>query len=248
MSDNINNKVVFITGGSSGLGEATARRLALSGAKIVLAARREERLKKISKDIREAGGECIWVKLDVTDPQNFRDAIDQALEHFQKLDVIVNNAGCMAIAPLSQTRIKEWDRMIDVNIRGVLHGIAAALPVFQKQGSGHFINLSSVAGIKVFSPGGAVYSGTKYAVRAISEGLRQELANENVRVTCIEPGAIESELKYGSEDKESQDFVLDFYKNAIPADSVARAISFAIEQPPDVGINEVALRPTKQVL
>ncbi|MDH2173606.1 SDR family NAD(P)-dependent oxidoreductase [Acinetobacter johnsonii] len=155
------------------------------------------------------------------------------------------NAGLMSIAPLSELKVDEWDRMIDINIKGVLYGIAATLPVFQKQNFGHFINLASVAGIKVFSPGGTVYSGTKFAVRAISEGLRHEVGG-TIRTTTIEPGAVESELKFGSSHKESSEFVTDFYKQAIPADSVARAIAYAIEQPADVDINEIVLRPTSQ--
>ena len=151
----------------------------------------------------------------------------------------------MSIAPLSELKVDEWDRMIDINIKGVLYGIAATLPVFQKQNFGHFINLASVAGLKVFSPGGTVYSGTKFAVRAISEGLRHEVGG-TIRTTTIEPGAIESELKFGSSHKESSEFVTDFYKQAIPADSVARAIAYAIEQPADVDINEIVLRPTSQ--
>ncbi|MFT8980227.1 SDR family oxidoreductase, partial [Gluconobacter oxydans] len=159
--------------------------------------------------------------------------------------VLVNNAGLMAIAPIQKLMVDEWDRMIDINIKGVLYGIAAALPVFEKQKSGHVINLSSVAGLKVFAPGGTVYSGTKFAVRAISEGLRQEAGN-TFRVTSIEPGAVQSELKSGSGDTDSRKTVEEFYKMAIPADSVARAIAFAISQPDDVDINEIVLRPTRQ--
>ena len=146
---------------------------------------------------------------------------------------------------MSETKVDEWDRMIDINVKGVLYGIAAALPVFRKQENGHFINLSSVAGVKVFSPGGTVYSGTKYAVRAISEGLRHEVGGK-IRTTTIEPGAIDSELKHGSSHKESSDFVREFYKSAIPSDSIARTIAFAIEQPADVDVNEIVIRPTVQ--
>lgn len=151
----------------------------------------------------------------------------------------------MAIAPLTETKVEEWDRMIDINIKGVLYGIAAALPIFEKQGSGHFINLSSVAGVKVFSPGGTVYSGTKFAVRAISEGLRHEVGGK-IRTTSIQPGAIDSELKEGSSHEESSKNVKDFYQQAIPSDSIARAIAYAIEQPDDVDINEIIIRPTVQ--
>ena len=183
--------------------------------------------------------------MDVTSLESAKDLVDLAVQTYGKLDVIINNAGLMSIAPLQELKVDEWNRMIDINIKGVLNGIAAALPVFEGQQSGHFINISSVAGLKVFSPGGTVYSGTKFAVRAISEGLRHEVGG-NIRTTSIEPGAVDSELKYGSSHQASSDFVVDFYKQAIPADSVARAIAYAIEQPRDVDINEIVLRPTVQ--
>ncbi|WP_016988791.1 SDR family oxidoreductase [Flavobacterium sp. ACAM 123] len=246
LADNISGKVVLITGASSGLGETTARYLASKGANVVLGARREERLKEIANDINTQGkGKAIYAKMDVTIKKDVQELVDKAVQEFGKLDVMINNAGLMSIAPLSELKVDEWDTMIDVNIKGVLYGIAAALPIFQKQESGHFINLSSVAGVKVFSPGGTVYSGTKFAVRAISEGLRHEVGG-NIRTTTIEPGAIDSELKQGSSHKESSDFVNEFYKNAIPSDSIARTIAFAIEQPSDVDINEIVLRPTVQ--
>lgn len=245
MTTNIEGKVVVITGASSGLGEATARHLAKRGAAVVLAARRADRLVAIAGDIRAAGGNVEVVQTDVTRPDDLRALIDTAVRVFGKIDVLINNAGLMSIAPLSETKVDEWDRMIDINIKGVLYGIAAALPVFQKQGSGHFINIASVAGIKVFSPGGTVYSGTKFAVRAISEGLRHEVGGA-IRTTTIEPGAVDSELKLGSSHEESATFVNDFYKIAIPSDAVARAIAYAIEQPADVDINEIVLRPTVQ--
>ena len=243
--NNIENKVIVITGASSGLGEATARLLAKKGAKVVLGARRTEKLEAIVYDIRAEGGQAEFIGMDITKPQEVQALIEKALSAFGQIDVLVNNAGLMSIAPLSELKVDEWDRMIDINIKGVLYGIAATLPVFQKQNFGHFINLASVAGIKVFSPGGTVYSGTKFAVRAISEGLRHEVGG-TIRTTTIEPGAIESELKFGSSHKESSEFVTDFYKQAIPADSVARAIAYAIEQPADVDINEIVLRPTSQ--
>lgn len=243
--NNIENKVIVITGASSGLGEATARLLAKKGAKVVIGARRTEKLEAIVQDIRAEGGQAEFIGTDITKPNEVQALIEKALSAFGQIDVLVNNAGLMSIAPLSELKVDEWDRMIDINIKGVLYGIAATLPVFQKQNFGHFINLASVAGLKVFSPGGTVYSGTKFAVRAISEGLRHEVGG-TIRTTTIEPGAIESELKFGSSHKESSEFVTDFYKQAIPADSVARAIAYAIEQPADVDINEIVLRPTSQ--
>jgi NADP-dependent 3-hydroxy acid dehydrogenase YdfG len=245
MSKNIEGKVVVITGASSGLGEATARHLAALGASVVLGARRTDKLDAIVKDITLAGGEAKAFATDVTKEADVDALIASAISSFGKIDVLVNNAGLMAIAPLSVAKTEEWNRMIDINIKGLLYGVAAALPVFQKQGSGHFINIASVAGIKVFSPGGTVYSGTKFAVRAISEGLRHEVGGA-IRTTTIEPGAIDSELKFGTSDKASSDFVVEFYKQAIPADSVARAVAFAIEQPAEVDINEIVLRPTVQ--
>ena len=243
MSNNIEGKIIVITGASSGLGEATARHLAKLGASVVLGARRAERLKAIAADIRAAGGKAEVVVTDVTRQDEVQALIDSAVRVFGRLDVLVNNAGLMAIAPLSETMVEEWDRMIDINIKGVLYGIAAALPIFQKQESGHFINIASVAGLKVFSPGGTVYSGTKFAVRAISEGLRHEVGGK-IRTTTIDPGAVDTELKLGSSHEQSIAFLNDFYKMAIPADSVARAIAYAIEQPADVDVNEIVLRPT----
>lgn len=244
MNPNIAHKVIVITGASSGLGEATARHLAALGARVVLGARRSERLQAICADIIRAGGQAVHATTDVTRQTDVEALIRTAIDTYGHLDVIVNNAGLMAIAPMTQCRTDEWDRMIDINIKGLLYGVAAALPHFEKQGHGHIINLSSVAGLKVSSPG-AVYSGTKFAVRAISEGLRYELAGK-VRVTSIEPGAVDSELKFGSGDEASRNKMIEFYKQAIPADSVARAIAYAIEQPAEVGINEVVLRPLTQ--
>ena len=245
MSHNIENKVVVITGASSGLGEATARHLAARGAAVVLGARRTERLEQIAAEIRETGGKAQAVAVDVTDRAQVQALMDAAVQAFGRVDVLVNNAGLMSIAPMDELKVEEWDRMIDINVKGVLYGIAAALPLFRKQNSGHFINIASVAGIKVFSPGGTVYSGTKFAVRAISEGLRHEVG-ASIRTTTIEPGAVDSELKHGSSHEQSAQFVKSFYQIAIPADSVARAIAYAIEQPADVDINEIVLRPTQQ--
>ena len=175
MSNNISGKVVVITGASSGLGEVTARHLAALGARVVLAARRKDKLDALVAELTNAGGQAIAYQTDVTSQEEVKTLIQGAVDTYGRIDVLINNAGLMAIAPLSDTRTDEWDRMIDINIKGLLYGVAAALPVFQKQNSGHFINIASVAGLKVFSPGGTVYSGTKFAVRAISEGLRHEV-------------------------------------------------------------------------
>lgn len=245
MENNIENKVIVITGASSGLGEATTKYLAEKGAIVVLGARRKDQLEAIVNEITSKGGRAVYLVTDVTSKAQVQALVDIAVSTFGRIDVIINNAGIMPIAPMAEVRTDEWDNMIDINIKGVLYGIAAALPIFQKQQTGQFINLGSVAGIKVFSPGGTVYSGTKYAVRAISDGLRHEVGR-NIRVTTIEPGAVDSELKHSTSHPESSANVNEFYKMAIPADSVARAIAFAIEQPADVDINEIVIRPTVQ--
>lgn len=245
MSKNIEGKVVVITGASSGLGEVAAEYLAYLGAKVVLGARRTARLDEIVSKIRNAGGEAEYLKTDVTVAAEVDALVKKATDSYGRIDVMINNAGLMAIAPIAELKVDEWDRMIDINIKGVLYGVAAALPIFEEQESGHFINIASVAGLKVSSPGGTVYSGTKFAVRAISDGLRHEVGG-NIRTTTIEPGLVDSELKYGSSHQASADLMLKVYEMAIPADSVARAIAYAIEQPADVDVNEIVVRPTLQ--
>lgn len=244
MSNGIENKVILITGGSTGLGAETARYLASLGAKVAVAARRKTKLDEVVSDINASGGTGRAYELDVTNKAQVEAAVAAVVADFGKIDVLINNAGLMPIRPMAEVNTDEWDAMIDVNLKGTLYGIAAVLPRFIAQESGHIINLSSVAGIKVFAPGGTVYSGTKFAVRAISEGLRQEIG-EKIRVTSIQPGAVDSDLKYSTSGTAAET-VLNFYKDAIPANSVARAIAFAIEQPADVDINEIVLRPTKQ--
>lgn len=244
---NIENKVVVITGASSGLGEATARHLAAHGARLVLGARRADRLEKLVAGIEANGGTAMAVATDVSKRDDVENLIRQATEKFGQVDVLINNAGVMPLAPMSRRKVDEWDQMIDVNIKGVLYGIAAVLPGMQAQKSGHIINLSSVAGLKVSGGLGTVYSATKFAVKAISEGLRSEVAHDNIRVTTLYPGAIDSELKHGSSDQESGSAMQDFYAaNEISADSIARAIAYAIGQPADVAVNEITIRPTRQ--
>ena len=243
---NIEGKVVVITGASSGLGEATARHLASKGASVFLGARRLDRLQAVVADIQRAGGRAAAMRVDVTRRAEVDAFLQAATEKFGRIDVLVNNAGLMALAPIGKTLVDEWDRMIDINIKGVLYGIAAALPVFARQKGGHIINIASVAGHKV-SMGGAVYCATKHAVRAISEGIRQEV--DGIRTTIISPGAVQSELPLGISDPQTAAGTKEFYRlTAIPADAVARAIAFAIEQPADVDINEILLRPTAQEL
>jgi NADP-dependent 3-hydroxy acid dehydrogenase YdfG len=245
MTNNITGKVVVVTGASSGLGEATARHLAARGARLVLAARRIDRLEALVAEIAAAGGQAIAVQTDVTVKADAETMIAAAVQAFGRIDVLVNNAGYMAIAPMSARLTDEWDRMIDINIKGLLYGVAAALPVFEAQGSGQFVNISSIAGRKVFSPGGTVYSGTKFAVSAISEGLRHEVGSK-IRVTVISPGGVNTELKHGSSDEQSLKALDDFYQIAIGPDAIARAVAYAVEQPADVDVSEIAVRPTAQ--
>ncbi|MGI4836014.1 MAG: SDR family oxidoreductase [Janthinobacterium lividum] len=244
MSQGIEGKVVLITGGSTGIGAEVARLLAARGAKVAVAARRADKLDAVVAEITTQGGAARAYTLDVTDKHQVEAVVAAVVADFGKLDVLINNAGLMPIRPMSEVNTDEWDAMIDVNLKGTLYGIAAVLPRFLAQSSGHIINLSSVAGVKVFAPGGTVYSGTKFAVSAISEGLRQEVGDK-VRVTSIAPGAVDSDLKHSTSGT-AKDTVLDFYKKAIPAASVARAIAFAIEQPDDVDVNEIVIRPTHQ--
>jgi NADP-dependent 3-hydroxy acid dehydrogenase YdfG len=246
-TENVTDKVVVITGASSGLGESTARLLAAEGAKVVLGARRKDRIDAAVKEISAAGGKAIGFAVDVTKRAEVEALIKGAVDSFGRVDVIVNNAGIMPIAPISLLKVGEWDRQIDVNIKGLLYGVAAVLPQMQKQKSGHIINIASVFGIKVFAPGGTVYCATKAAVRSLTEGLRVELHSQNIRCTIVSPGAVTSELQNGTSDPASAKAVKELYeKVGIPADSVARAVLYAIQQPADVEIDEVVLRPTAQ--
>ncbi len=244
----ISGKVVVITGASSGLGEATARHLSALGATVVLGARRADRIDALAAEIVKAGGNAIAVATDVTDAAQVQRLVDAAVERFGRIDVMLNNAGLMPHSPLERRKIADWDRTIDVNIKGVLYGIAAALPPMQRQNSGHFINVSSVAGHKV-RPAGAVYSATKTAVRVISEGLRQEVKRWNIRTTIISPGSLATELPQSITEPDIAKNVGDFYEEyALPADSFARVVAFAMSQPEDVDINEILFRPTRQDL
>lgn len=238
------SKVVLITGASSGIGEATALRLAADGHRVVLGARREDRLATIAKAIEAAGGEADVRRLDVTDRRDVAAFADAAAERHGRIDVIVNNAGVMPLSRLDALLVEEWDRMIDVNVRGLLYGIAAALPHFQRQGEGHFVTVASVGAHEVV-PTGAVYCGTKYAAWAITEGLRQEL-DPGIRVTTLSPGVVESELADSITDPLAQGAMRDFRKDTIPPSSMADAIAYAIGQPADVDVNELVIRPARQ--
>lgn len=238
--NNIQDKVVLITGASSGIGEATARRLAAHGARVVLGARRTDRLDALVHDIVAAGGSALSSALDVTRREDVQAFADLALDRFGRIDVLVNNAGVMPLSPMAALKVDEWERMIDVNIKGVLHGIAAVLPAMQAQNSGHLISVSSIGGLYVV-PTAAVYCATKYAVRAISDGLRQE--NNAIRVTCVYPGVVESELAHTITDADAAKAMEDFRRIALKPDAIANAIAHAINQPADVDTTDIVVRP-----
>jgi NADP-dependent 3-hydroxy acid dehydrogenase YdfG len=243
---NTRGKVVVITGASSGLGEATARRLSAQGAIVVLGARRVDRLQSLANELTGLGGKALAMATDVTRVDQVKRLVDAGAQAYGRIDVVINNAGLMPQSLLESLKIDEWDRMIDVNIKGVLYGIAAALPYMKQQKAGHVINVSSVAGHKV-RPGGTVYSATKHAVRVISEGLRQEVKPYNIRTTVISPGAVDTELPNTITDPVIAANMRKFYDEmAISSDSFARAVVYAISQPEDVDINEILYRPTRQ--
>lgn len=242
----ISGKAVAITGASSGIGEATARLLAERGAAVVLGARRADRLDELAEEIRESGGRAVAVATDVTRPGDLRRLVDSAVTQFGRLDVLVGNAGISKIGPVADLDMDGWSAMIDVNLRGVLHGIAAALPVFRQQGRGHLVTTVSTAGLKIV-PTMAVYAATKNAVRTLLEGLRQESTDGVLRTTVVSPGYVRTELADSIDDPEVREQIRrnsDAF--AISPDAVARAIAFAIEQPDDVEIGDITIRPTVQ--
>lgn len=246
MESNIEGKVVVITGASSGLGEATARHLSAQGAKVALGARRAERIQSLAEELIRNGGEAIAVTTDVIRHEDVKALVDAAVKAFGRVDVMINNAGLMPHSALERLKIDDWNRTIDVNIKGVLYGIAAALPYMKEQKSGHIINVSSVAG-RTVRPGSAVYAATKSAVLMISEGLRQEVKPYDIRTTVVSPGAIATDLPASITEPDVADLVSKFYEQyAIPAESFARAVAFAISQPPEMDVNEILFRPTRQ--
>ncbi len=247
INTNIEGKVVVITGASSGLGEATARLLSAQGASVALGARRVERIQALADELTASGGKALAVATDVTDRDQVKALVDAAVQTYGRIDVLINNAGLMPHSPLERLKIDDWNQMIDVNIKGVLYGIAAALPYMQQQKAGHIINVSSVAGHKV-RPGGVVYAATKHAVRVLSEGLRMEVKPYNIRTTVISPGAVATELPNSITEPDIAENVRKGYEIAIPADSFARMVAFAMSQPEDVDINEILFRPTRQEL
>jgi NADP-dependent 3-hydroxy acid dehydrogenase YdfG len=235
------DKVVLITGASSGIGAGIARELGAAGAKLMLGARRTGRLEQLAREIGEAGGEARTRRLDVTEPASVVEFAEEAMRHWGRIDAIINNAGVMPLSPLASLQVKEWDRMIDVNIKGVLYGIAAVLPAMTARGEGHIINIASVGALSVV-PTAAVYCATKYAVRAISDGLRQE--HDNLRVTCIHPGVVESELADTITDPAAAAAMSTYRAIALQPEAIGRAVRYAIEQPDDVDVNEIVIRPT----
>ncbi|MEU0342379.1 SDR family oxidoreductase [Streptomyces bobili] len=242
MTTSTDRKVVLVTGASSGIGEATAKLLAERGHHVVLGARRTGRLEELAEEIRATGGSTEHHPLDVTDAEQVRAFVDAAHSRHGRVDVMVNNAGVMPLSKLEALRLDEWNRMIDVNVRGVLHGIAAALPLMQAQRRGQFVNVASIGAHQV-SPTAAVYCATKYAVWAISEGLRQEVGGD-IRVTTVCPGVTESELAESISDPVGREEMRTFRNVAIPASAIGTAIAFAIDQPAEVDVSEIIVRPT----
>jgi NADP-dependent 3-hydroxy acid dehydrogenase YdfG len=235
------DKVILITGASSGIGAGIARELGATGAKLLLGARRTDRLGALAEEIRTNGGEALTRRLDVTNRADVAAFAEAARQAWGRVDVIVNNAGVMPLSLMASLKVEEWDRMVDVNIKGVLYGIAAVLPEMTARGAGHIINIASIGALQV-SPTAAVYCATKYAVRAISDGLRQE--NDRIRVTCIHPGVVESELAESITDPVAAEAMKTYRAIALRPDAIARAVRFAIEQPDDVDVNEIVVRPT----
>ena len=248
MENNIKGKVVVITGASSGMGEAAAKHLSALGATVVLGARRADRIEKLAKEINDKGGKALAIAMDVTQRDQVKKLVDATVAEFGRVDVLLNNAGIMPLSLVESLHVDEWDKMIDVNLKGVLNGIAAVLPYMKEQKSGQIINTSSVAGHKVFS-GSAVYSATKFAVRALTEGLRMEVKPHNIRTTIVCPGAVKTELLEHITDADVKQANEDYVGAVgISPDSFARVVAFAISQPEDVDINEVIFRPTSQEL
>ena len=248
MNENIKDKVIVITGASSGIGEATAKLLAKKGAKVVLGARRTDKLKEIANKIKEEGGQAVYRKLDVTRPSESEAIVTLAKETFGGVDAIFLNAGIMPTAPVSALKTDEWNQMIDINIKGVLNGVAAVMPTFLEQKSGHILAVSSVAGLKAY-PGSAIYGGTKWFVRDFMEVLRMESAMEgtNIRTATIYPAAINTELLDDITHKESAEQMEGLYKqHGISPDSVANIVAFALGQPKDTNVNEFTIGPTTQ--
>jgi len=248
MNNNIQGKIVVITGASSGLGEATARLLSAHGATVVLGARRVDHIKSLADELTRVGGRALAVPTDVTRCEQVKKLVDAAAQAYGRIDIMINNAGLMPHSPLERLKVDDWNRMIDVNMKGALYGMAAALPYMKQQRSGHIVNVSSVAGHEV-RPGSAVYAATKSAVLVLSGGLRQEVKPYNIRTTVISPGALATELPNSVTEPDIAANIRKFVDDiALPAESFARAVAFAMSQPEDVDVNETVFRPTRQEL
>lgn len=247
MAGKLDGKVAVVTGASSGIGEATAEALASEGATVVVAARREDRLSGLVERIEGNGGRALAVSCDVTDEEQAHDLIDRTIEEFGQVDILVNNAGVMLLSTVGKGLSDQWRQMFDVNVLGLLYATDAAVARMKEQEAGHLVNVSSVAGRKVNRPAGGVYSGTKFAVNAISEGLRQELLEDGIRVTIVEPGAVATELTHHITDEDARAAMSGLQDMTIlQATDIANAIVYAVTQPPHVAVNEILIRPTQQ--
>jgi NADP-dependent 3-hydroxy acid dehydrogenase YdfG len=243
----LDGKVAVVTGASSGIGEATAEALAAEGATVVVAARREERLTDLTKRIEESGGKVLAATCDVTDEAQAHGLIRRAEDEFGRVDILVNNAGVMLLSTVGKGLSEEWRRMFDVNVLGLLYATDAAIETMKRQGGGHLVNVSSVAGRKVTRDSSGVYAGSKFAVGAISEGLRQELLEENIRVTIVEPGAVATELTDHITDEDARESLGGLLNlEILQAEDIANAIVYAVTQPERVSVNEILIRPTQQ--
>ena len=245
MAGRLDGKVAVVTGASSGIGEATVRSLTSEGAAVVAGARRKERLDGLVEEVTRGGGKAIAVECDVTDEEQAHALVDRAIGEFGRIDILVNNAGVMLLSKVEKGLSDEWRRMFDVNVLGLLYATDAAVGAMKRQGSGHIVNVSSVAGRKT-RPTGGVYSGTKFAVNAISEALRQELLEDGIRVTVIEPGAVATELTDHITDEEVREGLKQRRIEPLQSEDVANAIAYAVGQPQRVSVNEILIRPTQQ--
>ncbi|MBA2510430.1 MAG: SDR family NAD(P)-dependent oxidoreductase [Rubrobacteraceae bacterium] len=247
MAGSLDGKVAVVTGASSGIGEATVRSLATEGAAVVAGARRKERLDELVEEVTRDGGKAIAVECDVTDEEQAHELVRRAVEEFGRLDILVNNAGVMLLSTVGKGLSDQWRQMFEVNVMGLLYSTDAAIRHMKEQGSGHLVNISSVAGRKVTRDSSGVYAGTKFAVNAISEGLRQELLEDNIRVTIVEPGAVATELPDHITDPDARQGLSGLLKlDRLQAEDIASAITYAVTQPERVSINEVLIRPTQQ--
>ena len=245
----LEGKVAVVTGASSGIGEATVRALAAEGAAVVAAARRKERLDALVEEVRREGGKALAVSCDITDESQAHDLVRRAAEEFGRVDILVNNAGVMLLSNVSKGLSDQWRTMFEVNVMGLLYATEAAIGIMKEQGSGHLVNVSSVAGRKVTRSSNGVYAGTKFAVNAISEGLRQELIDDNIRVTIVEPGAVATELPDHITDEDARESLSGLMKlERLQAEDIANAVVYAVAQPERVSVNEILIRPTQQLV